>query len=80
MENLNLNEVQPLVKEQSVDDLLEQMGGCGKYQIRWFIIVVMGMVSGAFILYSIYYLELPQVYSCTIFDPTSQSYKIDSCN
>ena len=53
---------------KTFDQILDEIGGFGKYQLIWFIIVVTGMLSGAFILYSLYYFELVPVYQCNIWD------------
>ena len=46
-------------QEVSFEEALEILGGCGLYQILHSIAIVAGMVAGTFILYSMYYFELP---------------------
>lgn len=40
------------------DIILDEIGGFGVYQLMYFNVIVTGMVSGAFILYSMNYFEL----------------------
>jgi len=40
------------------DEILERIGGTGTYQLLWFVVITMGMLAGAFILYSLNYFEL----------------------
>jgi len=47
---------------------LEAIGGVGKYQVIWYIIVVIGMLAGAFILYSLYYFSMIPDYNCLLGD------------
>lgn len=51
-------------KRADIDDILIHIGGVGKYQISWFIVVVAGMLSGAFINYSLNYFTLQPIYQC----------------
>jgi hypothetical protein len=47
-----------------IDDILDNIGGSGRYQISWFIIITVGMLSGCFINFSIYYFTLDPIYLC----------------
>ena len=48
-----------------VEDAIQKSGGIGKFQVWSFFVIVMGMVCGAFFLYSIqYYQKLPTEYLC----------------
>lgn len=51
-------------KRADIDDILIAIGGVGRYQLTWFGIVVAGMLSGAFINYSLYYFTLSPIYLC----------------
>ena len=48
------------------DKILDELGGVGFYNIAHFVNVLTGMVSGAFILYSLYYFEIAPPYLCDI--------------
>ena len=58
------------------------MCGLGKYQILHFFTVVLGMLSGVFILYSMVYLELNPKYKCKYHtdDQWAECFKEDICN
>ena len=50
---------------KDIDDAIIKAGGIGKFQVWSFFVIVMGMVSGAFFLYSLQYFEkLPTEYEC----------------
>jgi hypothetical protein len=50
---------------KDIDDAIIKAGGIGKFQVYSFFIIVMGMVSGAFWLYSLQYFErVPQEWYC----------------
>jgi hypothetical protein len=49
-----------------IDDIITNIGGVGRYQVQWSIILVLGMVSGAFVNYSLYYFTLNPVYECLL--------------
>lgn len=46
------------------DVILDEIGGFGVYQLVYFNVIVMGMVSGAFVLYSMNYFELEPALEC----------------
>tara|TARA_B110000285_G_C14976067_1_gene539028 strand:+ start:266 stop:421 length:156 start_codon:yes stop_codon:yes gene_type:complete len=47
-----------------ISEIMSKLGGTGKYQITWLIIVATGMLSGGFINYSLYYFTLEPIYLC----------------
>ncbi len=42
---------------KDIEEALQKAGGVGKFQIWSFFVIVMGMVSGAWFLYSLQYFE-----------------------
>ena len=67
-----------------IDEIIEEIGGFSKYQFMHMSIVVMGMIAGAFILYSLYYFEIDPEYQCqfknsTIADEWHLCKKHDIC-
>ena len=65
-----------------IDDILENIGGSGRYQISWFIIITAGMLSGCFINFSIYYFTLDPIYlyQDKITNKWETCYQEDICN
>lgn len=63
------------------DEVLEHVGEYGRYQMEWFAIIVAGMLSGAFVNYSLYYFTLSPVYDCIKIGSTEYSHctKKDIC-
>ena len=50
---------------KDIEDAIMKAGGLGKFQIWSFFVIVTGMVSGAFWLYSLQYFErVPQEWFC----------------
>ena len=63
-----------------IDDTLVAIGGVGMYQIKWFIIVVAGMLAGAPINYSLYYFTIQPIYLCLEGKKWSECVQADICN
>ena len=62
---------------KDIDDAIIKAGDIGKFQFQSFFIIVMGMVSGAFWLYSLQYFErVPQEWYCK----TTKNSEWESCN
>ena len=50
---------------RDVEEAIQKAGNIGLFQIWAFVIIVMGMVSGAFFLYSLQYFEkMPTYFEC----------------
>ena len=48
-----------------IDDAIQKSGNIGKFQVWSFFVIVFGMVSGAFFLYSLQYFEkIPTEFEC----------------
>ena len=60
--------------EDHVDNILENIGGFGRYQVFKFSTITVGSASGALVLYALYYFEKFPAYLCTFKDGT-----FDSC-
>lgn len=63
-QKLNFSSIDEEGNYQSLDDVLERVGGCGRYQVLWMTVIILGMTSGAFINYTLNYLELEPQYLC----------------
>ena len=68
----------PLNKvSKDINDAIIKAGNIGRFQVYSFLIIVMGMVSGAFWLYSLQYFErVPQEWYCK----TTENSEWESCN
>ena len=56
-----------------MDNVLETIGGFGKYQVFKFTTITVGSASGALVLYALYYFEKFPAYKCVFKDGTSGS-------
>ena len=62
------------------DEILDALGGCGLYQVGYFMTIVTGMAAGVWILYSMYYFELEPTYNFRFNDgPWMIGKKVNIC-
>jgi len=52
------------LQNPDIDGILEEIGAVGPYQVFYFLVILSGMIAGAFILYSLYYFDLQPDYLC----------------